>query len=100
MKASGDNTAGRTAGNEVSRTTTQEKTSNLTRDGVLRNELSAADKAVQSGVKTTSGAKALAETSAVKLEQHASMTPSEFWGSKLGECWSKGIAPADCTPWS
>lgn len=67
------------------------------RDPLLRDTLSPADQQLRSQVSTDRGPKAYAEGAGVQL---ASMTPSEFWAQKLGECYSKGISPANCTPWS
>lgn len=100
MKTSNDTSTSRTAEGGASRAATQRDTNNLTRDGALRSELSPRDQAVRAGAETRKGPQALAESAGVRVEQHASMTPSEFWGSKLGECASKGISIADCRPWS
>ncbi len=67
------------------------------KDPVLRDTLSPADQQLRPQIATDQGAKGYAESAGVQL---ASMTPSEFWASKLGECYSKGISPANCTPWS
>lgn len=101
MKTSGDNSgASRTTEAGASRAATQRDTNSLTRDGVLRSELSPRDEAVRGAAETRRGPQALTESSGVRLEKQASMTPSEFWGAKLGECVSKGISIADCRPWS
>ena len=67
------------------------------KDPILRDTLSPADQQLRPQIATSQGPKGYAESAGVQL---ASMTPSEFWAAKLGECYSKGISPANCTPWS
>ena len=68
-----------------------------TKDPILRDTLSPADQQLRPQIATDQGAQGYAAGAGVQL---ASMTPSEFWASKLGKCYSKGISPANCTPWS
>jgi hypothetical protein len=66
---------------------------------LTRPQLSPADQAVRQGVVVDQGPKAFTESAGAPV-QLSSMTPSEYWTSKLGECYSKGISAANCTPWS
>lgn len=65
---------------------------------LTRPTLSPADRAVREGVVVDQGPKAFNESAGAPVQ--LSMTPSEYWGLKLGECYSKGISAANCTPWS
>lgn len=100
MKTDGAGSKSSSVDKSASSAGANQRTADTSSAGARRTELSTADKAVQEQIEAKKGPAALVDSAKVKLEQHATMTPSEYWGSKLGECYSKGISAADCTPWS